>query len=278
MSQKGQKNSRKPGASNPGKTGRRFNWWLVYLVMIAVLLLTYLSNLSSAGKTITWQQFENDILDRRAVEKIVVVNNEKATIYIKKELADDPQFRDVFKTPLGTGVKEGPHYSFNIGSVESFERKMEEVQQGIQRSERIDVSYIKKRSMIWDVMGWVLPFVLLFFLWSFFFRRAAGMGNGPGGSSVFNFGRSTATLVEKEKSNVTFDDVAGLVEAEMEVREVVEFLKNPETFTRLGAKIPKGVILVGPPGTGKTLLAKAVAGEAQVPFFPFQVLSLWRCS
>jgi cell division protease FtsH len=114
---------------------------------------------------------------------------------------------------------------------------------------------------------WLLPLLMLFLLWQFMFRRMAG-GAGTGGSSPFNFGKSTATLLDKEnKSSITFDDVAGLDEAEMEVREIVDFLKNPEEFTRLGAKIPKGVILVGPPGTGKTLLAKAVAGEAQVPFF-----------
>ena len=129
------------------------------------------------------------------------------------------------------------------------------------------MSYAKKTNWFWNIFSWVVPFVAIFFIWSFFLKRSAGMGAGTGSTSVFNFGRSTATLIEKEKSNVTFDDIAGLDEAEMEVREVVDFVKNPESFTRLGAKIPKGVILVGPPGTGKTLLAKALAGEAQVPFF-----------
>lgn len=236
--------------------------------MLAALLFPYVSGLFSPIKEITWQQFQNDILSRNAVEKIVVVNNETAEVYIKKDLANDPQFKDVFKPAIGNGIKEGPHYVFNIGSVESFERKMDEVQKNIPMSERISVSYEKKRSWFWDVLSWVLPFVLLLGLWNFIFRRTTGMGTGAGGgTSIFNFGRSTATLVEKEKSSVTFKDVAGLEEAQTEVKEIVDFLKNPESFTKLGAKIPKGVILVGPPGTGKTLLAKAVAGEAQVPFF-----------
>ncbi|HWC55097.1 MAG TPA: ATP-dependent zinc metalloprotease FtsH [Chitinophagaceae bacterium] len=247
---------------------RQFKWWWIYLLLLAALLFPYVSGLFSPIKEITWQQFQNDILSRNAVEKIVVVNNETAEVYIKKDLANDPQFKDVFKPAIGKGIKEGPHYVFNIGSVESFERKMDEVQKNIPMSERISVSYEKKRSWFWDVLSWVLPFVLLLGLWNFIFRRTTGMGTGAGGgTSIFNFGRSTATLVEKEKSSVTFKDVAGLEEAQTEVKEIVDFLKNPESFTKLGAKIPKGVILVGPPGTGKTLLAKAVAGEAQVPFF-----------
>ena len=111
-----------------------------------------------------------------------------------------------------------------------------------------------------------MPIILMIALWFFIIKRSRG-ADATGGTSIFNFGKSNATLIEKEKSNINFDDVAGLEEAEMEVKEIVEFLKKPELFTKLGAKIPKGVILVGAPGTGKTLLAKAVAGEAQVPFF-----------
>lgn len=253
------------GSSDSGK--RRFSWWLIYLVIFGVLIVPSIFNTFSATKEISWQQFEKNILSRKAVEKIVVINNEKAEVYIKRELVNDSMFKDVFKPAIGGGIKEGPHYYFNIGSVESFERKLDEAEKSFLVSERIPVSYAKKANWFWNIIGWVLPFILFFTLWSFFLRRAGGMGTGAGGSSIFNFGKSTATLVEKEKSNVTFDDVAGLEEAEMEVKEIVDFLKNPGSFTKLGAKIPKGVILVGPPGTGKTLLAKAVAGEAQVPFF-----------
>lgn len=237
------------------------------MIFFVFLLFQYLTGMFSSVKEITWQQFEKNIISRNAVERIVVVNNERAEVYIKNELANDPQFKDVFKTSIGKGVNPGPHYVFNIGSVESFERKLDEAQRNVSPTEKIDVSYLKTRSWFWDIMTWLAPIALLIIAWNFLFRRTGGMSSGSGGSSIFNFGRSPATLIEKEKSNVTFEDVAGLDEAEMEVREVVDFLKNPEDFTKLGAKIPKGVILVGPPGTGKTLLAKAVAGEAQVPFY-----------
>jgi len=205
------------------------------------------------------------MLNRHAVDNIEVVNNETAQVYIKKEFSNDPQFKADFKRKFG-GLNNGPHYKFNIGSVESFERKLDEAQKNISEKEKVNVSYIKKTNWFTNVLTWFIPIFFVFLLWQYFIRRAAGGPTG-GGSSIFTFGKSTATLIEKEKSNVTFDDVAGLEEAEMEVKEVVDFLKNPKSFTKLGAKIPKGVILVGPPGTGKTLLAKAVAGEAKVPFF-----------
>ncbi|MDB5279675.1 MAG: ATP-dependent metallopeptidase FtsH/Yme1/Tma family protein [Ferruginibacter sp.] len=241
--------------------------WLMYLLFFALLLLPSLINSYSTTKEIAWQQFENDILSRKAVDKINVINNERAEIYIRKAFAGDSMFREVFKPAFGKGLYTGPHYVIHIGSIETFDRKLDEAEKNFAANEKINVQYIKKSNWFWTAAGWILPFVLLLGVWNYMFRRYSGAEGGTGISSIFNFGKSTATLLENQQSNVTFKDVAGLKEAEMEVKEVVDFLKNPGAFTKLGAKIPKGVILVGPPGTGKTLLAKAVAGEAKVPFF-----------
>ncbi len=261
-------NTRGPDMKNSNKT-RKIPWkWLGYLILFALLFVPGLITNYYGAKEITWQQFELTMLDRRAVEKIVIVNNERAEIYIKKSFADDKMFKDVFKPAIGNGTNPGPHYYLIIGSVELFENKLAQVEKDIPRSEMTPVSYMKTSNWFWSVVGWLMPFVLLYLLWNFLLRGSmGGTRGGKGGSSIFNFGRSNATLIEKKESTITFNDVAGLEEAEMEIKEIVDFLKNPEMFTRLGAKIPKGVILVGPPGTGKTLLAKAVAGEAGVPFF-----------
>ncbi len=248
-------------------SGKQFSWWWIYIVVITLLFLPSLLNNSMAGKEITWQKFEKEILSKKAVEKIVVENNEKAAIYIKKSWGNTPYFKDVFRPAIGNGINSGPHYFITIGSIESFERKLNEAEKDFPINEKTELSYVKKTNWLWNIIGWLLPIFFLLLLWNFLIKRAGGMGMGSSGNNVFNFGKSTATLIEKQKSDINFEDVAGLEEAEMEVREIVDFLKNPESFTKLGAKIPKGVILVGPPGTGKTLLAKAVAGEAQVPFF-----------
>jgi AFG3 family protein len=257
------KNSKQP-RTTPSEIRTR---WLMYLLLLSFLILPSLINSYSSTKEIAWQQFENDILSRKAVEKINVINNERAEIYIKSTFAGDSMFKEVFKPAFGKGLYPGPHYVVNIGSIESFERKLDDAEKNFSVTEKINVQYIKKSNWLWSAAGWILPFVLLLGIWNYMFRRYSGAEGGMGGSSIFNFGKSTATLLENQQSNVTFKDVAGLKEAEMEVKEVVDFLKNPGVFTKLGAKIPKGVILVGPPGTGKTLLAKAVAGEARVPFF-----------
>jgi cell division protease FtsH len=247
----------------PGKPKYK-SWWF-YLLLIAMVFLFPLINNTPSPKETTWQDFEKNILSQNAVEKIVVENKEKAEVYLKPEMAKDSAFADVFKTKYGKEINPGPHYYFSIGSVESFERKLDEAEKKYSLTDQAPVSYKETTNWLWTLVSWILPFVLIFGLWSFLLRRNS-MGGGAG-TSIFNFGKTTATLVEKQKSHVNFDDVAGLEEAQAEVREIVDFLKNPDTFTKLGAKIPKGVMLVGPPGTGKTLLAKAVAGEAQVPFF-----------
>jgi AFG3 family protein len=212
----------------------------------------------------TWNEFERDMLLRGAVERIVIVNKEVANIYIKDSFRNDSIFSNVLNTSSGKGTTRGPHYALNIGSVESFERKLDDVFGANPSLEKVRVSY-EDRSTLLDLLAWIIPIALFFFV----LRLLTGSrGDGGAGGSPFTFGRSTARLLENEnRSTTTFSDVAGLEEAKQEVKEIVDFLKEPSRYTNLGAKIPKGVIIVGPPGTGKTLLAKAVAGEAQVPFF-----------
>ncbi len=245
-----------------GRRSSKWGFWWYVLLASFILLIPVLFNSSITGvKEISWQELEKTALSRNAIDKIVVVNRGSAQVYLKSEFRHDSAFRDVFKS--FRGEIPDPQYVITIGSVESFERKLEEAEQRWHIT-AIPVTYVQRTSWFYSIIGWAIPLILLMGLWQYLGRRA-GAG---GGASPFNFGKSTATLLDKEnRSTVTFDDVAGLEEAELEVREIVDFLKNPREFTRLGAKIPKGVILVGPPGTGKTLLAKAVAGEAQVPFF-----------
>ncbi|MFS2190156.1 ATP-dependent zinc metalloprotease FtsH [Mucilaginibacter sp. Mucisp84] len=242
-----------------------FSWAWVYVIILLYLILSpFLSG--DNVKEITWQQFSKDMLSRKAVEKLEVINKEHVNVYIKSSFAGDTAFKAAFKPVVGKGLNYGPHYTFTIGSVESFELNLDKAEQGFPLSERVSVKYINKSNWFVNILGWTVPFILMFLIWNFIMRRMAGTG-APGGSSIFSFGKSRATLIEKQNSTVTFADVAGLEEAKVEVSEIVDFLKTPDVFTKLGAKIPKGVILVGPPGTGKTMLAKAVAGEAQVPFF-----------
>jgi AFG3 family protein len=246
---------------------KQFFWAVVYLFILLMLFFPYLTRFNNSVHEISWQQFESEILSRKAVEKINIVNKEEAQIFIKAELANDPYFKEVLNPRTNGKTDPGPHYKFTIGSLESFERKMDEAQKNIPLAQKIPISFTNTSNWFWNILGWTLPLLLIFYLWRIMFRKYASMGSPSGGNSIFNFGKSNALMALHEESRITFEDVAGLEEAELEVREIVDFLKKPKQFTRLGAKIPKGVLLIGPPGTGKTLLAKAVAGEAKVPFF-----------
>ena len=261
-------NEQTPSEQEPKKpksTKPRFNFYWVYALIALALIVIQFFNFGGSSKEISFEQFQREMLDSNDVAKLVVVNKEYVEVYIKEDRLGKPQYKDVKSTTVNS-TNHGPHYFFTIGSVESFDTQFNASQKDVPNAQRVEVKYESRRG--WgDILPWLIPLGIFLVLWIFIFRRM-GSSMGGGGGQIFNFGKSKATLFDKGmKVNVTFADVAGLDEAKEEVMEVVDFLKNPKKYTSLGGKIPKGVLLVGPPGTGKTLLAKAMAGEAQVPFF-----------
>lgn len=244
-----------------GKKKKRPLFWF-YLMLFALLLISFLTNTGNKIPEISWLEFERDMLSQNEVERIEVVNQSVALIYLKPEKISDSKTKSLQDRLYGSAPR--PQYTIRLGSLESFERKLDEAQKELAPENRVQIRYVDRFDWT-SLLAWIMPLVFLFLIWIFILGRMTTRG---GAGSMFNFTKSTAKLTTKEtKSSITFDDVAGLKEAKTEIMEIVDFLKNPEHYTRLGAKIPKGVMLVGPPGTGKTLLAKAVAGEAQVPFF-----------
>ena len=253
----------KPGGTNKPKFNSYWIIGIILLVMIGIQLMSSGGGLKEIDSNRFFQMLKNG-----DVEKIVIVNKEKVEIYIKPERLSDPQFDDIksqkSNTVLGQSV---PQYSFIIISQDVFVGELNRVMNDLPPDNRPTYTTATRRNYLGEIMLWVLPFLLILGIWIYMLRRMGG-GGGAGGSNIFSVGKSKAQIFDKDTNvKVDFHDVAGLEEAKVEIREIVEFLKNPKKYTELGGKIPKGALLVGPPGTGKTLLAKAVAGEANVPFF-----------
>jgi len=269
--------NRMPGGQPPGfdgnnqqnKKGPKFNIYWIYGILVVVLIgLNYFgSSIPSSSKNISFLEFRQSYLDQGKVKKVVVVNKEIAEVYLNKPANATPERQN----PMFSKKSEDPDFQFNIGSYEVFDRNFQDVMKTYAQEGKpqVPVEVETRGNFFRDILSTaLLPLLVLIAMWVLIFRKMGPMGGGGGGGGIFSIGKSKAQLFEKgTKVSITFNDVAGLDEAKVEVMEIVDFLKNPKKYTSLGGKIPKGALLVGPPGTGKTLLAKAVAGEAQVPFF-----------
>ena len=241
-------------------------YW-VYIIIIAFFLFWQFFNTPEGPKQISRSDFQQKYLNKGVVEKVTVVKSAEdysVEVFVNKDsLAKKAGDSSLLKQKNYVG----PNFVFDISAPEQFSKEIDEYNKTADAKHIVNISDENREAPMWEsVIGWLLPIVLLIAFWLFMMKRMGG-GGGPGGQ-IFNIGKSRATLFDKDTNvEITFANVAGLEEAKVEIKEIVDFLKQPKKYTQLGAKIPKGALLVGPPGTGKTLLAKAVAGEAKVPFF-----------
>ncbi|MAN29373.1 MULTISPECIES: ATP-dependent zinc metalloprotease FtsH [Mesonia] len=257
-----QNNKKKPGSNKP-----KFNSYWIYIGIVLIFLgLNFFGGsmgFNEPAKT-NISQFQNFLKDGD-VKKVIVVNKKQANVYLTDKAKQNPVHK---KTQEKEFLPAGdtPDYTFEIGSLENFQKNFNEIKK--ENNLSTDIEFETHQNYWGDILLTLLPFILLFGIWIFIMRRMSGGAGGGAGGQIFNIGKSKAKLFDQNTDvKTSFKDVAGLEGAKEEVQEIVDFLKQPEKYTSLGGKIPKGALLVGPPGTGKTLLAKAVAGEAKVPFF-----------
>jgi len=270
------KSSRSDGSGSEGdkgvnRKGPRFNiYWLYAVAVVFLIGYQVMQGVTPDATQITDLDFKQQMLSRNHVKRVEPVRNKDVVrVYIQKDSLSLPYYRGLLKERWEfVTTSKGPHFQFGVSKVEDYQESLDKYFQAHPEVTPVPVDPITEPEFFGPLINFLFPLLMFGVLLVLMMRKMGGAGGGSGPGGIFNIGKSKAQLFEKgTRVSITFADVAGLDEAKQEVMEIVDFLKNPKKYTALGGKIPKGALLVGPPGTGKTLLAKAMAGEAQVPFF-----------